>query len=322
MAPIPHKKGKYWSDEQLHYEALKYQTKRVFQKESSAYIVALRRGIIDDVCSHMKSNTQWTKETIKAEALKYTTRNEFRKESSAYIAAHKRGIIDEVCSHMSDNAKWTQETIKVEALKYTTRGEFQKQSSAYGVAYRSGLMDEVCSHMSGNAKWTPETIKEEALKYKTRNEFRKGSVSAYGGARSRDIIDAACSHMPRNLQGVHRYSHDIPGTVYFVEVEEVLKVGITLEDVKKRFAPDVRNGIIINTICTLDFSSSLDAFRFEQHLLDCTLDDQIYDRGNRDQGPLTGGNTELRTWGSYLTLKKMMDEMTPMDYRHNEKLKE
>lgn len=37
----------------LRKEALKYNTRGSFQKGSKAYQAALRRGLLDDICSHM-----------------------------------------------------------------------------------------------------------------------------------------------------------------------------------------------------------------------------------------------------------------------------
>ena len=43
-----------WSDEMLKEEALKYNTRTTFNKNSkSAYQTAYSRGILDEVCSHM-----------------------------------------------------------------------------------------------------------------------------------------------------------------------------------------------------------------------------------------------------------------------------
>ena len=46
-----------WSDEMLRKEALKYNTRGSFQKGSKAYQAALRRGLLDDICSHMIKNS-------------------------------------------------------------------------------------------------------------------------------------------------------------------------------------------------------------------------------------------------------------------------
>lgn len=88
-----------WTEEKLHTEALKYQTRVEFAKESrAAYSAANARGILDKICSHMESQlTFWTEESIAKEANKYSTRLEFSNNSrSAYESARSCGILDEI----------------------------------------------------------------------------------------------------------------------------------------------------------------------------------------------------------------------------------
>ena len=98
-----------WTDEMLHEEALKCNSRSAFCKSNnSAYNIALRRGIIDEVCQHMApiKQSKWTDEKLREEALKYNSRAEFRNaSSSAYQTALRRGIIDEVCQHMAVSRK-------------------------------------------------------------------------------------------------------------------------------------------------------------------------------------------------------------------------
>lgn len=94
-----------WTDEDLVQEALKYKTRSAFCNDSNgAYNIALRRGVLDEICAHMQVSNihpKWTKEELMQEALKYETRGAFfRKSNNAYQAARKRGILDEICAHM------------------------------------------------------------------------------------------------------------------------------------------------------------------------------------------------------------------------------
>jgi hypothetical protein len=92
-----------WSDDMIEKEALKFNSRSEFEKYSkNAYQVAIRRGILDDVCSHMiKRFITWSVVTIKEEALKYNTKSEFMKSNvNAYNAAVRRGILDSICDHM------------------------------------------------------------------------------------------------------------------------------------------------------------------------------------------------------------------------------
>lgn len=93
-----------WSLKKLHEEALKYKNRIDFQKNSdNAYQAAYKRGLLDDICSHMNDSVTapWPEEELKKEALKYNLLSDFIKNSpAAYKAAWRRKIINILCSHM------------------------------------------------------------------------------------------------------------------------------------------------------------------------------------------------------------------------------
>jgi predicted GIY-YIG superfamily endonuclease len=93
---------KKWTEEKVREEALKYTTRISFQKGSGgAYNTSRRKGILDDICSHMIRQTKWTYETLKEESLKYNTKSSFiNQNASAYSTAYNIGILDDICSHM------------------------------------------------------------------------------------------------------------------------------------------------------------------------------------------------------------------------------
>jgi hypothetical protein len=132
-------------------EAIKYKTKTEFRNESSkAYSIAKKRGIVDQVCSHMETiYVRWTDVSLEKEARKFSTRSEFKQESeSAYQTAFGRGILNKICSHMEElHRNWTLEELHLEALKHNTRTEFQKSGSSYLVALRRGVLEQICGHM-------------------------------------------------------------------------------------------------------------------------------------------------------------------------------
>ena len=73
-----------WSKEAVANEALKYRSRKSFSKGSGgAYSATLKKGWIDEVCSHMKQLRKpphyWTKEKCLKEAQKYSTKAEFSK---------------------------------------------------------------------------------------------------------------------------------------------------------------------------------------------------------------------------------------------------
>jgi hypothetical protein len=200
----------YWTKEKCQEEALKYNSRSDFQKNSGgAYVRSSKEGWLDEICSHMVEsrtpNDYWTKEKCQEEALKYNSRNEFQRNSSgAYNVSRKNGWLDEICSHMVELKKpdghWTKERCQEEALKYNSRSEFEKNSgTAYRASHRNGWIDEICSHMVELQKpdgyWTKEKCQEEALKYNSRTEFKNNSSKAYGASRRKGWLDEICSHM-------------------------------------------------------------------------------------------------------------------------------
>jgi len=109
MAQVKQPKG-YWSLENLQAEALKYDNKVDFRKNSNpAFLTASRKNLLDQICSHMEAgklpNGHWlNKDNCAAEALKYTNRRAFSLgNSSAYHGADSNGWLDEICAHMDFN---------------------------------------------------------------------------------------------------------------------------------------------------------------------------------------------------------------------------
>jgi hypothetical protein len=109
MTEIKKPKG-FWTLENLHAEALKYDNKVDFNKNSGpAYLTALRKNLLDEICGHMTArklpNGHWlNKDNCANEALKYTNRRAFSlANSSAYHGADINGWLDEICAHMDFN---------------------------------------------------------------------------------------------------------------------------------------------------------------------------------------------------------------------------
>jgi hypothetical protein len=151
-----------WTNELLQIEALKYNTRNEFAKNSnSAYHVALRKGLIENICSHMSSGLgYWNKDLLQIEALKYNTKVEFKRgNSAAYQTALKFGI-DNFSSHMVDgiNGYWNEDLLQIEALKYNTISEFKRNGGgAYPAALRRKLINKICTHMvKGDNGFNPE----------------------------------------------------------------------------------------------------------------------------------------------------------------------
>jgi uncharacterized damage-inducible protein DinB len=140
-----------WSLEKLQEEANKFDAPGEFSKKSpSAYVTARTRGVLKQICGHMKRSIKsWTNEMLQEEALKYNSLGNFQKYShSAYQTAYSRGILKQICSHMIQKyVQWTNEMVQEEALKYETYGDFKKNSLAYDIAIIRKILCQVTKHM-------------------------------------------------------------------------------------------------------------------------------------------------------------------------------
>ena len=95
VSELPQTKNKHkrWTDEELAAEALKYETRKDFERGSyGAYQASRNRGLLDVVCKHtIPQQTRWTEEMLIEEAQKYRTRTEFEQGSyGAYQSINRR----------------------------------------------------------------------------------------------------------------------------------------------------------------------------------------------------------------------------------------
>ena len=98
-----------WTKEALKKVALKYKTRGEFQKnDQNAYSSATKKGLIDEVCSHMVKSKRWDLESVKVLAKKYKHRIDFKNEmNGAYQWARRNNKLDIVCKHMTYKKKPT-----------------------------------------------------------------------------------------------------------------------------------------------------------------------------------------------------------------------
>lgn len=192
---------KKWSLEELKLEAFKYSNRTEFAKNSSAYQVAQRKGILDIICKHMilLHKKTYDKEYIFREAKKYDTLSKFAKANkSVYNAAQRMDLLGEIGKFMNtDYWKWSYLELKKEASKYKTRSEFKRKSSAYQVALNRGVLDSICSHMKllWFKKWDYDSLVLEASKYKTKKDFYENSKGAYLAAQRMGILKTITGDM-------------------------------------------------------------------------------------------------------------------------------
>ena len=98
-ANFRHEMKGLWTYEMICKEALKYSTRKQFQKESkNAYEAARKRSLLNDVCIHMTPlRTKWTNDMLREESIKYSSRKQFKKKcGAAYEYARRKGILDDL----------------------------------------------------------------------------------------------------------------------------------------------------------------------------------------------------------------------------------
>jgi hypothetical protein len=217
------------SDDDIKIEALKYNTRAEFQKNSNShYSAALRKGIVDEVCLHMGkplNQKQYTKEEILESALKYENQRDWiSNEPSVFNgASHYRrtGSSDEdkefwlsCINHMEyvfkPNGYWTYEKCEEITKNYSIHSEFCKDyPNVYSIIHKYNWV-ELLSHMqhitiNGNVRQfyenfdTIEKCTEEALKYKTRSEMCKNSNYAYSVILKNNWDKICFAHMKRQM---------------------------------------------------------------------------------------------------------------------------
>lgn len=101
------KSNNYWTFEKCKEEALKYKTKKEFEKKSkSAYCIAIKNNWLYVICQHMiikkRINGYWNNyDNCKKAALNCNSREDFKKKyGTAYRWAHKNGWLEDMYTHM------------------------------------------------------------------------------------------------------------------------------------------------------------------------------------------------------------------------------
>ena len=100
------KANKHWTLKKCKEEALNFETKNEWKKNSlSSYLIANKKNWFDKCCIHMIYNNNkpgyWTLEKCKKDALEYITEEDWIKESfKSYASAWRNGWINECCKHM------------------------------------------------------------------------------------------------------------------------------------------------------------------------------------------------------------------------------
>ena len=137
------------TDEDIRNAAKQFKTRFEFQKKSSLYYSAKKRGqeYLDDVCSHMKVMVKKrTHNSIKEDAKKYATRKEFElSDMNGYAYCRRHNILDEVCGHMDyQHIYYTEEMIIKKAMEYKLLKDFYTENiNMYSAAKRMKLTSKI-----------------------------------------------------------------------------------------------------------------------------------------------------------------------------------
>ena len=188
-----------WSKEKCQEEALKYNHKIDFKKNSKgAYPAALSNGWINDICSHMMplgnkykrmiyrfvfpDNYFYVGLTCNSNRRK---KEHLKKSNSAvydYIQKTKSiPFYEELTDYLEIDVAQIQE-------EYWKNKSEEDGYLCLNKAKTGALGDY-------NLFWTKEKCYEEALKYNSRTEFMNGCPSAFNSSHKNKWIDDVCSHM-------------------------------------------------------------------------------------------------------------------------------
>jgi len=267
--------------------AKKYKYKTDFIKNDNGYYrYAHRKGILNEICSHMEQKNRsfkYTKEMVYKELEKYEFLDEFIQGSYAlYKFAFREKMLNEVKSILNTNVnkKWTKEKVLEEAKKYTYRSEFQQLScGAYDRAKKDGYLEEACTHMKKQFIWTKDLIKIEAKKYMYKSDFHKLSAGAYTRAWQDGYLNEVCTHMktkiPQNKIELYRNRKTI---LYYVKINNLWKIGVAIHEkykdpidtiLKYRYGMEIKYGnVSIEIIDYKIYENGEYAYLNEQEILE------------------------------------------------------
>lgn len=197
----------FWTLENCKNEALKYHTRKEFQKNASgAWSAACRNNWLNICCKHMHIRFKTiTLEDCIEDASKYNTKIEWCKSSNAlYNRACRNNWIEQCCKHMKPYFTiLTLEDCIEDALKYTTKISWVENSrSIYDKARKNKDWYEQCtSHMVRKPRIIRTTLKDfiiDASKYNTKTEWFKNSKNMYQKAlRNKEWFTQCTTHMVR-----------------------------------------------------------------------------------------------------------------------------
>lgn len=193
----------YWTINRCREEALKYKSRRDFEKGSNkAYTASNRSNWMDEVCSHMVVTGNKFKRCIYSVefsdnhvyvGLTYNYENRFKNHIKDDI--HNRSSVLRHIKNSGLMPKLKQLTDYIDVNSASKLEEVIKKE--YEVNGWIILNRIKCGSIGGNnvSLWTKEKCQEESLKYKTKKEFLNNSRACCISAYKNKWMDEICSHM-------------------------------------------------------------------------------------------------------------------------------
>lgn len=191
---------RFWSKEECHKVALLYNTKADFKREEqSAYSLALKRGWIPDICTHMNALGNRHKRLVYA--YEFANKVVYIGLTSNKQRRHLEHVKDKTSPVYKYRLNSESEPVYIEISKsYIAAGKAQKLEDQTIETYKTNgwrILNRAKAGGLGWAerKWTLERCQEAALKYKTRGDFQNNSLGAYAAASKNNWMDQICGHM-------------------------------------------------------------------------------------------------------------------------------
>lgn len=179
-----------WDLQKAHNEALKYNARWEFGKNSGAYDWALRNNCLDKICSHMTD--KWNLDLAKKEAKKYKSIGEAQKKNSSLVRwVSKNNLRDEVFSHCFLRKQWTKQLALSECKKIKDYNIFYKNVKLKSAVRRFNIFNEATSHMIKRKQWTVKEINKiiKENKFTHKIQLRRYASGAHTAAARFGILD-------------------------------------------------------------------------------------------------------------------------------------
>ena len=198
------KPGGYWTKERCAEVARGYSVRKEFeQQDKGCYIYALRRGWLDEICSHMERQGSRIDRYIyiifSREQRRAYVGLTFNKEDR--LRQHKLRGRAAVKSLLAGRHKivWSRlmgredtAILEDDLIRRLREKGFELVNARRGGTLGGDIL-----------VWTFEACCAEARKYSSRSAFQRGSGSAYESARKKGWLPTVCAHMtnPRSPNG-------------------------------------------------------------------------------------------------------------------------